>query len=221
MGTVSLVCSFAFLGLLMNRPLLTRIVVLTALGLVPLGALAQDAPGVGSGDVTITAEQNWHEDVLFYVFAAATVVSALGVVLSGSVVRMAMCLFATFGAVAMLFFLLQAYFLGTAQIIVYVGGILVLVVFGIMLTSSSPWLKFDVKRGEVVASGVICAGLCAALSFVLLRAEWQGQPTVESSTVAWLGKTLLTNYLVPFEVASVLLLVVMIGAAYLAKQERS
>ena len=205
----------------MTLSLLPRIVILSAIGLVPLNALAQDTPAVGSGDVTITAEQNWQEDVLFYVFAAATVVSALGVVLSRSVVRMAMSLFATFGAVAMLFFLLQAYFLGTAQLIVYVGGILVLVVFGIMLTSSSPWLKFDVKRGEVVAGGVICAGLCAALSFVILQAEWQGEPTVESSSVAWLGKALLTNYLVPFEVASVLLLVVMIGAAYLAKQERN
>ncbi len=221
MGVVSLVRSFVSLGLLMTRPLLTRIIFLAALGLMPLGALAQDAPAVGSGDVTITAEQNWQEDVLFYVFAIATVVSALGVVLSGSVVRMAMCLFATFGAVAMLFFLLQAYFLGTAQLVVYVGGILVLVVFGIMLTSSSPWLKFEVKRSEVVASGVICAGLCAALSFVMLRADWQGEPSVESSTVAWLGKALLTNYLVPFEVASVLLLVVMIGAAYLAKQDRN
>ena len=221
MGVVSLVRSFVSLGLLMTRPLLTRIIFLAALGLMPLGALAQDAPAVGSGDVTITAEPNWQEDVLFYVFAIATVVSALGVVLSGNVVRMAMCLFATFGAVAMLFFLWQAYFLGTAQLIVYVGGILVLVVFGIMLTSSSPWLKFEVKRSEVVAGGVICAGLCAALSFVILRAEWHGQPSLERSTRAWQGKALLTNYLVPFEVASVLLLVVMIGAAYLAKQERS
>ena len=72
-----------------------------------------------------------------------------------------------------------------------------------------------------MAGGVICAGLWAALSFVILRAEWSGEPSIESSTVAWLGKTLLTNYLVPFEVASVLLLVVMIGAAYLAKQERN
>ena len=207
----------------MSRLLLSRLVVLICVAWLPVAAMAQTVPVSESaaGDVRITAEQNWQEDVLFYVFAGATVLSALGVVLSGSVVRMAMCLFATFGAVAMLFFLLQAYFLGTAQLIVYVGGILVLVVFGIMLTSSSPWLKFEVKRSEVVAGGVICAGLCAALSFVILRADWQGQPSLESSTVAWLGKALLTNYLVPFEVASVLLLVVMIGAAYLARQERS
>ncbi len=223
MGVEVSVRSFNCLGLLMSRLLVLRLVVLMLLAWLPVAAMAQTAPvsEPSAGDVTITAEQNWQEDVLFYIFAIATVASALGVVLSGSVVRMAMCLFATFGAVAMLFFLLQAYFLGTAQLIVYVGGILVLVVFGIMLTSSSPWLKFEVKRSEVVAGGVICAGLCAALSFVLLRAEWQGEPSVESSTVAWLGKTLLTNYLVPFEVASVLLLVVMIGAAYLAKQERS
>ena len=207
----------------MGRVVVSRVVVLMMLAWLPVVAMAQTAPvsEPAAGDVRITPEQNWQEDVMFYVFAVATVVSALGVVLSGSVVRMAMCLFATFGAVAMLFFLLQAYFLGTAQIIVYVGGILVLVVFGIMLTSSSPWLRFEVKRSEVVASGVICAGLCAALSFVILQAEWQGESSIESSSVAWLGRALLTNYLVPFEVASVLLLVVMIGAAYLARQERS
>lgn len=170
--------------------------------------------------VQITTVQNWQEDVLFYVFAGLTVLSALSVVFAGSVVRMAMWLFATFGAVAMLFFLLQAFFLGVVQLVVYVGGILVLIVFGIMLTSSSPWLKFEIKRGELIATGVVSLGLCGVLCYVLLNAQWTGKPLTEGATMAGLGQALLTDYLVPFEVASVLLLVVMIGAAYLAKQER-
>ncbi|MCH8965404.1 MAG: NADH-quinone oxidoreductase subunit J [Planctomycetes bacterium] len=206
----------------MSRLLVSRLVVLVLLAWLPAAALAQGSPAQEpvTRALTITAEQNWQEDVFFYIFAAATVASALGVVLSGSVVRMAVCLFATFGAVAMLFFLLQAYFLGTAQLIVYVGGILVLIVFGIMLTSSSPWLKFEVKRGELIASGLVCAGLCAGLCFVFLRTNWNGTPQTKHFEVSALGENLLQEYLVPFEVASVLLLVVMIGAAFLARQDQ-
>lgn len=178
------------------------------------------AAGPVSDGVQIQTAENLQETVLFYAFAAATVISALGVVLSGNVVRMAMCLFATFGAVAVLFFLLQAFFLGVVQLIVYVGGILVLIVFGIMLTSSSPWLKFDIKRRELFATGAICAGLAALLCHGVYHATWKGRALEQGPTMSALGKSLLTDYLVPFEVASVLLLVVMIGAAYLAKQER-
>ena len=196
---------------------------LASMCLAPVALADETAAAVTSAvrDGPITVEQNWLEDAFFYFFAALTVGSALGVVLSGSVVRMAMWLFATFGAVAMLFFLLQAYFLGVAQLIVYVGGILVLIVFGIMLTSSSPWLKFDIKRGELLAGGVICGGLCLALCYVLWQADWVGTAQTQHTTVSALGRSLLTDYLVPFEVASVLLLVVMIGAAHLARQERN
>ena len=207
----------------MTRLLFLQLAVLTVCGALSPTAIGDTGPATEAvgGAVRITAEQDWREDVLFYMFAVATVGSALGVVFSGSVVRMAMCLFATFAAVAMLFFLLQAHFIGTAQLIVYVGGILVLVVFGIMLTSSSPWLKFEIRRGELIASGLICGGLCAALAVVFIRTEWDGVALEENTSVATLGHSLLNNYLVPFEVASVLLLIVMIGAAYLAKQDRN
>lgn len=207
----------------MTRLFLAQLAILTVFGVLSPTASGDVGPATEAvgGAVRITAEQDWREDVLFYLFAVATVGSALGIVLSGSVVRMATWLFATFASVAMLFFLLQAYFIGTAQLIVYVGGILVLVVFGIMLTSSSPWLKFEIRRGELIASGLICGALCAALSMVFIRTEWDGVAMEENTSVAALGHSLLNNYLVPFEVASVLLLIVMIGAAYLAKQDRN
>ncbi len=192
----------------------------------PAPADSADGPAAGGAPAaagrSIATEQDWREDVLFYLFAGLTVVSALGVVLSGSVVRMAMWLFAAFGAVAMLFFLLQAFFLGTVQLIVYVGGILVLIVFGIMLTSSSPWLKFEIRRRDLAGSGAVCLGLFGLLGYVLVNRQWVSSGQVaEGMQMAVLGKRLLTDYLVPFEVTSVLLLVVMIGAAYLAKQDRN
>ncbi len=174
----------------------------------------------GTAGTIITVEQNVIEAILFYVFATLTVVASLGVVLAGNIVRMAMWLFAAFGAIAMLFFLLQAHFLGAVQLVVYSGGILVLIVFGIMLTSSSPWVKFDIKRGELLASGGACLLLFAVISHFIYHAKWVSTPQVEMMTMHQFGHTLLTDYLVPFEVASVLLLVVMIGAAYLAKQVR-
>ncbi len=188
----------------------------------PLPAATAVAASGPNYEINIAAEEgNLFEGVFFWVFALATVASALGVVITGNVVRMALCLFSAFGGVAMLFFLLQAHFLAAVQLIVYVGGILVLIVFGIMLTSSSPWVRFEVKRGEVAASGVICLALFGALWAVLLGADWSGaSPASDNISIASLGRTLLTHYLVPFEVAAVLLMVIMVGAAYLARQQK-
>ncbi|HEY3245910.1 MAG TPA: NADH-quinone oxidoreductase subunit J [Phycisphaerae bacterium] len=163
------------------------------------------------------------EAVLFYAFAGVVLLSGLGICISRNIVRMAVWLFGALGAVAALYFLLAANFLGVIQLIVYVGGTLVLLIFGVMLTSKSPWVRFNPKRSEVLAGGVVCASLLACLVLVIKRTQWG--PTGSSATgsgasMLTLGQALLSTYLVPFEVASVLLLVVMIGAAYLARQER-
>ena len=69
-----------------------------------------------------------------------------------------------------MFFLLSATFLGAIQLIVYVGGTLILLVFGVMLTSRSPWVRFEVGKGEFAAAAVICGVLLVCLLLVLLRA---------------------------------------------------
>lgn len=160
------------------------------------------------------------EALLFWIFAIAIVGSGLGVALSKNVVRMALSLFAALGAVACVYFLLAANFVGAIQLIVYAGGTLVLLIFGVMLTSKSPWVRFEPKRSEVVTAGIICILLACGLITILSSAHWPEQrPVAHGVALHSLGKELLTTYLVPFEVASVLLLVVMIGAAYLARQE--
>lgn len=161
------------------------------------------------------------ETILFYLFGGTVLASALGVCVSKSVVRMAVWLFGALGAVAVLYFLLGAVFLGAVQLIVYAGGTLILLIFGVMLTNKSPWVRFESRPGELVAAGGVSLVLFIGLATVLTKTTWPAQAQErQGATVGDLGKELLTTYLVPFEVASVVLLVVMIAAAYMARQER-
>jgi len=166
------------------------------------------------------------ELVLFYIFAAIAVVSAILVITQRNVVHSAAFLGATLFAVAGIFLTLHAEFLAGVQVIVYVGGILVLFVFVIMLIS--------VERAEherqynrqwtvaLVTSGMLIAEIAYGLyrgkdSFVL-------PPAVVPPAVAATGNSelvataLYTSYLLPFEIASILLLVAIVGALVLAKK---
>ena len=160
---------------------------------------------------------------LFYLFAAMAGLSGMGLVLSRNIVRSAVCLLFTLTGVAGLYFLLGAEFLAAVQLVVYAGGTLILIIFGVMLTSKSPFSRFEPKLVEVVLATVLASVLLIAL--VLAIHSYPFTPIPESAEVeryplTQLGQALLGDYLVPFEVASVLLLVVMIGAAYLAKARR-
>jgi NADH-quinone oxidoreductase subunit J len=185
--------------------------------------------------------------VLFAAIAAATAVSALGVVLSRNIVRAAVWLLFTLIGVSLSYFLLGAEFLGAAQLIVYVGGTLVLVVFGVMLTAQGPLQALKTRPVEWVVGGVLGAALLGLLLAVTLGAtgpkETPGDDTHMPGTgtlgLAFLGVTetsplggvtgvppgttiarIRVAYLLPFEIVSVHLLVVLIGAAYLARAKR-
>jgi NADH-quinone oxidoreductase subunit J len=182
---------------------------------------------------------------LFAVVATVTAVSALGVVLSRNVVRMAVWLLFTLIGVSLLYFLLGAEFAGAAQLIVYVGGTLVLVVFGVMLTAQGPLRELRTRPGELVVSGVLGAVLLTLLVAVSFRiglpppSEDDRLPGAAPLGLSFLGVAE-TNppgrvtgvpegavinrtrvaYLLPFEIVSVHLLVVLVGAAYLARAKR-
>lgn len=160
------------------------------------------------------------EAVAFYLFGGMAIAGSIGICVSRDVVRMAVCLFITLSSAALIYFLLGAYFVGVIQLIVYAGGTLILLIFGVMLTSKSPWVRFEVKRGEMLMAGLVCLLLAIGLIGTLVSTNWPEPQLRDKTTVEHLGRELLTTYLVPFEVASVLLLVVMIGAAYLARQEK-
>src|SRR3954469_16581739 len=101
--------------------------------------------------------------VLFYVFGAMSVFSAIGVVVSKNIVRTAVCLLFTLLGVGGLYFLLNAEFLAAVQLVVYAGGTLILIVFGVMLTSKSPFSRFEPKLAEVIVAITISAVLLVAL----------------------------------------------------------
>ena len=164
---------------------------------------------------------------LFLLVAAGTGAAALGVALTGPVVRSAVCLLGALVGVGLCFFLLGAEFLGAAQLIVYVGGTLVLVVFGGMLTAGGPRAVLPPKRWEWVAGGLLAAALFGLLATVARRFG-DRPPAADLPGPGPLGLAFLgipeqpggVAYLLPFEVVSVHLLVVLVGAAYLARGER-
>ena len=184
------------------------------------GGAAGAAAGAGAGG---GGEYGPLPAILFFVFAGMTVGSAYAVAFSRNIVRAAVWLLFALSGMAGLYFLLAAEFLAAVQLVVYVGGTLVLMVFGVMLTSKSPRAVYGAKRWEVVW-GVVVAGVIGVPRIFLCGvAPWAvGGGGAAGPTVEDIGSALLSarGFLVPFELVSVLLLAVMIGAAYLAKSRR-
>src|SRR5262245_39957431 len=114
---------------------------------------------------------------LFYVLAALTGVSAVAVVVTQNIVRAAAWLLFTLAGTAGVFFLLGADFVGATQLIVYVGGILVLVVFGVMLTAQGPFISMRTSAAEWAVSGVVGLIFFVVLATVLVLATWPQGPT--------------------------------------------
>jgi NADH-quinone oxidoreductase subunit J len=157
------------------------------------------------------------EIVIFILFAAVAVAAGLAILLSTNIVRMAYWLIAMLISVAGLYFLMGAYFLGVIQILVYVGGVAVLLVFGVMLTSRQMAPKLRPGRVEALWLTVVAVVLLSGLILSVVRARWEPSEVVAGNSVADIGRSLLGEFLGPFELASVLLLVALLGAAYLAR----
>lgn len=224
------------------------------------------------------------EGMLFWVFAVLSCGGAVAVVLTQNVVRMAFWLVVSLGSVAALFFLLHADFLGAAQLLIYVGGTVVLLVFGVMLTASGPTVQIKTSAGDSLVGAAVGCLLLLVMIFTIRSVEWDGIESrlpstplsasttdeqklanltsdVETSsatnersaakanlastvarqqqgrTVRQLGlgflglrpdrdlnasgnEGLSPGYLLPFEIVSIHLLVVLVGAAYLARAKR-
>lgn len=151
--------------------------------------------------------------IVFYLFSLVTVVAAGIMVFSKNIVHSAFSLMFSLAGVAVLYILLYADFIAATQLLVYVGGILILILFGMMLTDQGLNQKF-----KAVTINIIPASLLAAVSAILLiytfsTTSWQViAPEERSETVYDLGILLMNDYILPFIIAGVLLLVAIIGA---------
>jgi len=160
-------------------------------------------------------------DIVFYLFGLITVVSAFIVVFSRNIIYSAFSLLFTFFGVAGLYVFLSADFLAVTQVLIYVGGILVLLLFGVMLTSRVVDVQMKTGTMQTFPAVILTAGLAGILCGVFLVTEWKTLPGPElKTTTPKLGEMLMTTYLLPFEIASIVLLVALIGAAMIARRER-
>ena len=167
---------------------------------------------------------NSTEFICFLILGIVIIVGSLGVVLLENIVYSAFLLGGVFMAVAGLYLLLNASFVAAAQILVYVGAVNVLILFAIMLVNKKETLK-PIKGLQLrrVLSGGVCAGLLFLLVRVNIITPWDlpGPPTIGEASTERIGEHLFTDYLLPFELASVLLLMAMIGAIVLARRDIS
>ena len=164
---------------------------------------------------------DWYS-IAFYTFALITLAGAGIVVFSKNIVYSAFSLLFTFFGVAGLYVLLMADFLAVTQLLIYVGAILVLVIFGVMLTTNVIDVQLRSGTVNVLPAMVLVAALGAALLHVFWYTDWTllaELQTVEE-TAPDIGKLFLSSYVLPFEIASVILLVALIGAAMIARRGR-
>ncbi len=172
----------------------------------------------------------------FLLFSFTACAFALGVLLAKNIVRMAFYLVMSLSSTAGLFFLAGADFVGAMQLMIYVGGTLVLLIFGVMLTSQERFIEMRTSSGEWVVAFFIGLMLFFTLGKAAFGVDaWSGldretaQAVQVEKTVAPLAMGLLgarvddaskPGYLLIFEIVSVHLLVVLVGAAYLARAKR-
>lgn len=159
------------------------------------------------------------QDILFYIFAALALACGVMVILSRNPVNSAMFLVLTIISLAALFVLLHAFFLAAVQVLVYAGAVIVLFLFVIMLLD----LKEEQRRKINMASAAMGILSVAAIGFIFWRslanATVPVPPALADGGTLVLGRTLFTNYALPFEILSILLLVAMVGVILLSKKD--
>jgi len=159
-------------------------------------------------------------DLVFWIVVGVTIVSAVMVVQSKQLLYSAIALLFTFVGVAGLYIFLWAAFIAAVQVVVYVGGILVLIVFGIMLTNKITSVNISHTSVQRGIGATVVLGILAGIGFMIINTPWyQVAATEPAQTTETIGRLLMMDYLLPFEVASLLLLGALIGATTLSRKD--
>ncbi len=158
--------------------------------------------------------------IAFYFFAAMTVLSAAVVVFARNIVHSAFALLFTFFGVAALYVFLGADFLAAAQMVIYVGGILVLLIFGVMLTHKLYDMKLKSETYQFWPGLALVTVVFLTLVYVMMRTTWHsGGTRALNPTTAGIGELFMKDYILPFELASIFLLIALIGAAMIVRRK--
>jgi NADH-quinone oxidoreductase subunit J len=161
------------------------------------------------------------QQVLFIIFGVITLGAALMLVTRRNVFHAALFMILSFFGVAGLYVLLEAPFLAAVQLFIYIGGIAILIIFAIMLTREMMNPRLPGVNRQWWVAALVALALCGILGWVAVRHDWGDTPgSVSPDSIANLGRALVdpAGFALPFEVASVLLLVALIGAVTIARE---
>lgn len=159
-------------------------------------------------------------DLVFFAFAGLAVVGAAGCAFSKNIVYSAFSLLASLFGVAAIFAWLSADYLAITQLVVYIGGVLVLFLFAVMLTNKITSVKDSNPVTNLGPAFLIGSALGGFLLYVATQTPWKTQPVeAQLHTTALVGDALLSQYLLPFELLSVLILAALVGAVMIARKE--
>lgn len=157
--------------------------------------------------------------IVFWIAVLICLVGAIGMLRSREMVRSALALVLSFSGVAVVYLLLNADFLAVAQILIYVGAIMILMLFAIMLTPGQVEIPGLASQGQTLAAGLVSAVIFVLTTGVMLTTPWRLRADgVNAPTTERIGELLLTTYVLPFEIASVLLTAALIGALVIARE---
>jgi NADH-quinone oxidoreductase subunit J len=168
----------------------------------------------------VLAETMVAQHIAFGVIAAVVVIGALRVVTTDNVVHAALWLVAVLAGAGASFLLLGAEFVGITQVLVYIGAIIVLFLFGIMLTRAPIGRELRLTGSNWIAGLSVAVLVAGVLGYTLIEAFGSDKlPDRAPQTTAEVSDSIFSTYLVPFEVVSVLLLAALVGAIVLARKE--
>ena len=160
-------------------------------------------------------------DFVFIILSSLLIISSLGVCLSKNLVHAAVYLFFSLFFVAGLYIFLYADFLAAVQVIVYVGGILVLIIFGVMLTNRLEKPSINISSMNQFLAALLCLLLFMIQCFAIFNGKWiSDNNEIINDSSKTIGHLILNEYLLPFEIVSILLLGALIGAATIARKKR-
>lgn len=159
-------------------------------------------------------------EITIYIVGAIAALSALYILFTDNILYAAFALIVTLMSVAVLYFIAGAEFVGVTQIMIYVGGIIVLIIFGVMLTNEQRSKAPTSGSHNKFIAAILATGLFSALFYAIIRINFSAISLGSDSSLQKIGIGLMTEYILPFELAAVLLLLVLIGATVIASRDK-